>query len=1093
MQPAYLNSFLILLLFTCTSVFGQSVRSHEKAGRPYGLQHYAEDELPNLGQNWSVAQDKRGVIYVANHAGVLEYDGRDWRLIQLEDQNIAFSLGVNDSGIVYVGSRNDIGYLAPDSTGSLTYRSLRQFVKEEDLGFGIIWTTTVTSEGVYFQGNSHLFLWDGKTIKSWRSQERMHTSFVVNNRFYLKRDGTGLLHMKNGDLRLIPGGERFADQRVFFMTALEENVLISAQRDMDGPLELFEFDGNDLAPLPVDYHLLNDEYTYTFYHGSALPNGYLALATLYDGVFLLDRQGNLVEVLDADRGVEEDVNSTFADFQGALWIAHNVTGVSYIGAPLGLSQYGSEDGLSGAVNAALRHNERLFVATDNGMFRLRDRLSDEPDDEAIQFDRVPLTSNAEGVYWSLLSFGDELLAAAEHGVVSLADGSSKMIAFTEPSKMPGTLFKSEFFKDRVYVGLEDGWATLTRMPNGTWQSEQLGSVKKKVTSFFEADDGTLWLNTTAPSKVWRVRFDTAGNIDEEIQVVGSDDLGTPHMKVANLGGEIGIVALPKGVFRPQDSELRPGIDLVKDERFFKRDGRNIDIEKDVLDLVAVSPDQYWTVYKDMIEVTTIEDGKHTSEALPAELMLPAWGNLRNAYLEPDGIAWISNTRFRPLVRYNFNTEENSDLLKARQPLLRSLRILGADSVLYGGAFSAATAAAKFKQSKILSVDLRHSDNDLRFDFVLPHFNKQSQIEYRFYLKGHDERWSNWSTDEYAIYRNIGPGELTFNLQARVGGTAINKTSTVSLTIQSPWFWSWWMKLFYVMFLGYSVTQFVRYQRAKKQLVLLNIERELNARLQLANQQLRTANDSLEQANRLKDEFLANASHELRTPLTAILGFTSVLKEEVPEENLEFLGLIDENGKRLLQTINSLLDLAKLRAGMLELNFESIDIGGKTEEVVDLLMQLALNQKLTLDIKRPDDLIKVRLDAHCYERILYNLIGNAIKFTDEGGVSVEIERKDDQVQVHIIDTGVGIDESFIPQLFDEFKQEPNNHGRTEGSGLGLTITAKLVELLNGTISVKSEKGKGSIFTVSFQIDEVEWASDTITATYRKPESAQTALR
>ncbi len=1092
MRQACLNSLLFLLFFTTTSVFGQSVRSHEKGGRPFGLQLYAEDELPNLGQNWSLTQDNRGVMYVANHAGVLEHDGNEWRLIKLADDNIAFSIAVNDAGIVHVGSRNDFGYLAPDSTGTLAYRSLREHVEEEDLGFGIIWTTTIAREGVYFQANSHLFLWDGQTIKSWRSPERMHTSFVVNDRFYLKRDGTGLLYMKDGDLQLIPGGERFADQRVFFMTEADDHVLIAAQEGMDGPLEIFEFDGTMLNPVGVDKHLINEDYTYTFYNGSKLSNGKLALGTLYDGVFIIGQDGALIETLDADRGVAEDVNSTYVDFQGGLWIAHNVSGISYIAAPMGLSQYGSIDGLFGATNSVLRHDNSLYVATDNGLFRLKDRLSTSQEDEPVQFDRVSLDDNEEAITWSMLSMGDELLLAAEHGVLSLKNNKSELVAFGD-SDVPGKLFESRHFEDRVYVGLESGWGMLTKTRSGSWQGQQLGEIRKKVTSFFEAEDGTLWLNTTAPGKVWRVRFDADGEVSEEIKVVSSDDLGTPYMKVANIGGEIAIIALPQGVFRPQDSTLKPGIDLVKDERFFQRDGVEIDIENDVLDLVAVGPNQYWTVYKDRVEATSIINGIHNSTTLPAELMLPEWGKFRKVYLEPEGTAWISNTKFRPLVRYNFDVAENPQIQFSQEPLLRGLRILGADSVLYGGSFSALAAAEKFKKSKILSVDLRHLDNDLQFDFVLPHYNKQSQVEYRYYLKGHDERWSKWTKDTYAIYRNIDPGNLTFNLQARVGEAIIGNTSTVSLTIRAPWFWSWWMQLFYVLFIGYSIFQYVRFQRAKKQLVLLNIERELNARLQLANQQLRSANDSLEQANRLKDEFLANASHELRTPLTAILGFTSVLKEEVPDENLEFLGLIDENGKRLLQTINSLLDLAKLRAGMLELNFQSLDIGSKTEEVVDLLKQLARNQKLTLDIKRPEDLIKVRLDAHCYERILYNLIGNAIKFTDVGGVSVEIERSDEEVLVHIIDTGVGIDENFIPQLFDEFKQEPNNQGRTEGSGLGLTITAQLVELLNGTISVKSQKGQGSVFTVAFQVDEIEVVDKNGDSSFHVEPSPHTALR
>ena len=347
------------------------------------------------------------------------------------------------------------------------------------------------------------------------------------------------------------------------------------------------------------------------------------------------------------------------------------------------------------------------------------------------------------------------------------------------------------------------------------------------------------------------------------------------------------------------------------------------------------------------------------------------------------------------------------------------------------------------------------------------------VEYRFMLDGHDRGWSRWTSQPVAMYRNVEAGNLQFRVMARVGRQLMPEVATLHLTVRPPWFWTWWSRLAYLLFMALPVYQIVRFQRARNQLVELEKEREVNERLNLANEQLRAANEHLELANKMKDEFLASASHELRTPLTAILGFTSVLKEEVPPENMEFLSLIDENGKRLLQTINSLLDLAKLRAGMLELNFSRIDVGEKVEEVVDLLTQLAKNQGLYLEVHRPSEHVMARLDDHCFERILYNLIGNAIKFTQYGGVSVIAERTSKYVLVHVKDTGIGIDENFIPMLFDEFKQEPANHMRVEGSGLGLTITAELVELMDGAITVESKKGVGSTFTVSFPIADVTW--------------------
>ncbi len=1086
MRFAFLNNLLFLLAFSFTSAVGQSVIPHEQAGKPFGFQHFLDD-LPHQGQNWYVTQDKRGVIYVANHSGVLEYDGHEWRQIPIDGLNTAFSLAVDSSGIVYVGARDDFGYLAPDSSGMLRYRSLRAHVQAEDLDFGVVWTVSATSEAVFFQANTRLFRWDGDKMDVWRSDQRMHTSFAVHDRFFLKRDSVGLLEMIGDSLRLVEGGSYFSDKRVFSMAPKEAGqILIGAQKDMDGPLELFIFSGTELTPLPVDRHLKNDDFAYTFYNGTALPGGYMALGTLYHGVFIIDQEGKLVEALDADRGVFEDVNYTFSDYQGGLWLAHNHSGITYIASPARLSLYGKEEGLIGPANSILRHNDHLYVSTVDGLFSLQDRLLSNEEDDILQFTRAA-SDLREGVYWSLQAFEDDLLVASELGVFSLDQKDvAEFVGFAFPNA-PAVLHKSSFYKDRVYVGLSNGLGMLTRTRTG-WSEQKLDGPARKVTTIEEAADGSIWLTTSAPGHVYRLVIDDAGNVVDEQEIASAQQLDAMMLRVKLIEGKPGVIALPKGIY--QVTQTTAGeYSLTLDQRFPSNGAGN----EEILDIVKVRPSEFWTSYSDRVDVTMLKGGETHTESMSGDLNLPEIKDFRTVYRDENNVVWISAANMQSLIKFDPRLSGNPHLASSQSPLIRRLTVIGTDSLLYGGAFSTQSAARKFKKGKILELDLQHTDNDLRFEFAVPDYNKKDKIEYRYVLEGHDENWSKWTSETEIIYRNIGQGKLNFKLQARLGGLLIDEIASMSLRIRAPWFWTWWMQLFYVLFVGFSAFQFVRNQRTKKQIVLLNIERELNARLQMANEQLRTANGSLEQANRMKDEFLANASHELRTPLTAILGFTSVLKEEVPEENLEFLGLIDENGKRLLQTINSLLDLAKLRAGMFELKFEPLDICKKSEEVVDLLTQLAKNQNLSLDIECPDDLAKVRLDSHCYERILYNLIGNAIKFTTSGGVKVIVERNTTEIQVHVIDTGIGIDESFIPLLFDEFKQEPNNEIRSEGSGLGLTITAKLVELMDGTISVKSKKGKGSTFTVSFMIDEVEIRSNDLEGALHSEEETHSTLQ
>ena len=228
-----------------------------------------------------------------------------------------------------------------------------------------------------------------------------------------------------------------------------------------------------------------------------------------------------------------------------------------------------------------------------------------------------------------------------------------------------------------------------------------------------------------------------------------------------------------------------------------------------------------------------------------------------------------------------------------------------------------------------------------------------------------------------------------------------------------------------------------------------------------------AKEQAEEVAQMKSAFLANMSHEIRTPLTGILGFADVLAEEVDDEHREFVGLIKRSGKRLLETLNSVLDLARIEADQMEIDLHILDIGGFVEDTVRLLGPLAEEKKIRLEtvLDAPEAL--ARIDRGGLNRIINNLVGNAIKFTSEGQVIVRVGADEDHVTLSVEDTGVGIDASFLPSLFEEFKQESMGAERShEGSGLGLTITRRLVEMMYGEIAVSSEKGVGSTFTVTF---------------------------
>lgn len=226
-----------------------------------------------------------------------------------------------------------------------------------------------------------------------------------------------------------------------------------------------------------------------------------------------------------------------------------------------------------------------------------------------------------------------------------------------------------------------------------------------------------------------------------------------------------------------------------------------------------------------------------------------------------------------------------------------------------------------------------------------------------------------------------------------------------------------------------------------------------------------AKEAAEANARLRASILANMSHEIRTPLTGIIGFGEMLQEEVPPEYEEYTQVITANGRRLLDTLGSVLHLARLESGQVELALKKIDLNEAADEAAQLFDGMAERKGLDFIVERSDTPVPVRADHGALQRVLSNLASNAIKFTNEGHVLIRVLHENGRRGIAVEDTGVGIDEAFMPLLFEDFSQEAGGETRShEGSGLGLAITKHLVEMMEGEIEVGSEKDEGTTFTI-----------------------------
>ena len=274
-------------------------------------------------------------------------------------------------------------------------------------------------------------------------------------------------------------------------------------------------------------------------------------------------------------------------------------------------------------------------------------------------------------------------------------------------------------------------------------------------------------------------------------------------------------------------------------------------------------------------------------------------------------------------------------------------------------------------------------------------------------------------------------------------------------------------------------------RRKIQKTAVELERkvaERTWRLQESNEQLIHSKLKLEEANKLKTEFLASVSHELKTPLNSIMGFCRLMSEErqgsLNPKQKKSVDIIDSNSKALYEQINKILEFAKLEFEKVKLEMECLALDDLVHEAVAVIEPLAREKKLKIEIETDKNLAEVYTDRKIFKQLLLGILDNAVKFTESGRIRITSgqDTKLSSWWIGISDTGIGISDSDLPYIFEEFRQENGSlRKRYGGTGLGLSIARKMVYLLNGEITVESDLGKGSTFIISFPLSSEQLAS------------------
>jgi serine phosphatase RsbU (regulator of sigma subunit) len=810
-------------------------------------------------QNWAIVQDQRGIIYVGNDdKGVLEYDGSSWRSIPVTNESTVRSLDCSNGGTVFVGAVSELGYLAPDASGSIGYNSLMHLLDSASRNFSDVWKTYCVDDKVYFHTQRYVMIYypEKDTIHVRQNEKHVLFGFFENGNYYTGSFSKGLIVMQ-GDTVMVAakGGDFYIEKDIFGLTSYDEdNLLIGVTGE---GLSLYNSTTGQVDSLFASSEtnrFLNENFLTNL---RRLSNGNFTASTMAGGIAVISRDGKLLEIVSKRQGLQDQIYSTYQPNNNYpfshVWTAMSI-GVGKVSFNSALRQFTETSGYQGLIHSINSIGEIVFIGTSNGIFRLSAKNS------ISSFEKVGTTNRS---VWDLEKFTlqsgeDVLLAISDEGLIQIhKNGRTTDLKnyFKDDMEEEDKVFsgycllRDPFSPNRLYLGRESSITCLS-YEGGRWSQEfSVDQLKDEIRSMAIIEKDKLWFGSALTGLGYIAPLNNTAT-----KKFFSEKDGLPSAagnSVFNLGNEI-VIGTRQGVYKifDQDDSISFSSDSLINN--FLPEGKNSIriIYKDPSANLWISLDnsiQGWMIA--LMEGNKQEGWKVTTK--PFYSLENFSTDAFHSFSE--GNVWFSIMNI--LYNYDNTVEFKEGEFRA---LIRKVTV-DDDIVIFNGAHPLKTNNEKYKpgsnQTSQMIPEIRYTDNNIEFTWSAPYFESEDRLEYSYFLDGFSKGWSEWSNVLYQDFTNLPHGSYNLRIKARNVFQDESLEDSFSFVILRPWYLTFVAFMFYViaaLVIVYIIIVLYTRRLKNENIRLEGIIQERTAEIRKQKEEL---TDSIEYASRIQRALL----------------------------------------------------------------------------------------------------------------------------------------------------------------------------------------------------------------------------------------------